>query len=508
MGEKTRKKMKRRDFIKNMAATGALTMAAPSLAGKKPNVLFLFTDDHTNTTINALGNDEIITPNIDELVNRGTTFTNTYVMGGWTVAICAPSRFMLLTGAPVVREYKGKQVKAGSRIPDDHITMPEAFKNAGYETFQTGKWHNNRSAHVRSFTYADKIFFGGMSRHYQVPMYDFDPSGKYPPENQYVSTEKHSAEVYGDAAVKYLENYDEDKPFFMYVAFQTPHDPRVMPRHYRYMYDSGDVTLWPNFRPSHPFDPGDANHRDEMLEHWPRTPEAIRNHIIDYYAMITHTDAQIGRIIDALKKSGKYDDTIIVFAGDNGMAVGQQGLMGKQHTYDCGNHVPFVMAGPGVPNDEKRDALLYLFDIFPTLCDMTGVQVPETVAGRSLVKVIRKPIEKIRDDLFFVYKHFQRSIRDERYKLMYFNVKGEFRTRLFDLRNDPWETTDLSQIPQHQDILKRLHELMKARISEYSDDVDLDRPDWCDNPLPQYDPESWRANDPNPDVYYDERWKP
>ena len=139
---------------------------------------------------------------------------------------------------------------------------------------------------------------------------------------------------------------------------------------------------------------------------------------------------------------------------------------------------------------------------------MNDVPIPESVAGRSLYKVLQNPNEKIRDDLFFLYKHFQRSIRDERYKLMYFNVKGEFHTWLFDLKEDPWETTDLSHSPRHQNIKKRLHERMKFRIVEYSDDVDLDRPDWCDNPISQYDPESWRAKDPNPDVYYEERWKP
>ncbi|GAG05502.1 unnamed protein product, partial [marine sediment metagenome] len=264
-------------------------------------------------------------------------------------------------------------------------------------------------------TTADKIFFGGMSSHYNVPINDFDPEGKFPREDRYFVTDKHSTEMYADAAVNFLNNYRDDRPFFMYVSFQSPHDPRHMPQKYLEMYDPDNLPLPKNFLPAHPFDFGEANHRDEKLERWPRTPEKIRRHIADYYGFITYTDAEIGRILEALKEIGQYDNTIIIFAGDNGLAVGRHGLMGKQNIYDHSVHIPLVMSGPVIPSGERSSALCYLLDIFPTLCDLTGLPVPVTVEGKSLAPVIRREKLKTWDSLFFAFKNFQRGVRTERW---------------------------------------------------------------------------------------------
>ena len=117
----------------------------------------------------------------------------------------------------------------------------------------------------------------------------------------------------------------------------------------------------------------------------------MRRHIAEYYAMITHLDAETGRLLDVLEQRGLADDTIIVMAGDNGLAVGQHGLMGKQNLYEHSVRVPLIFAGPGVPRGETRDSYAYLLDIFPTLCDLADVPVPDTVTGRSLVPALADP---------------------------------------------------------------------------------------------------------------------
>ena len=451
----------------------------------KPNVLFLFTDDQRFDTIHALGNDQIITPNLDELVEKGCVFENGYIMGGTCAAVCMPSRAMIHTAKTLFHLQD-----RGSEIPEDHTLLGEVLRQNGYDTFGTGKWHNGKSAYSRSFTDGGEIYFGGMADHWNVPAYDFDPKGEYSGRLPYcvdawssnevkytggdhIKAGVHSSELLRDAAIDYLDRKPDEKPFFMYISFLAPHDPRTMPKEYLDMYDPDKIELPPNYMPEHPFDNGEMTIRDEKLEAWPRTEKAIRRHTAEYFAMITHADAQIGMIVDKLKEKGEYEKTIIVFAGDNGLAVGRHGLMGKQSVYDHSVHVPLIFAGPGIPEGEKRSAFAYLFDIFPTLCDLTGTEIPESVEGKSLVPALNNPEEQIRDTLFFAYTSLHRGIRDKQYKLIEYNVGGGKRTQLFDLQKDPWEVNDLSE---NEDLEPEISHL-RNELEKWRDEVDDNLPD-------------------------------
>ncbi|MHC4482099.1 MAG: sulfatase-like hydrolase/transferase, partial [Planctomycetota bacterium] len=457
----------RREFLKTMgyvtASAGAFSVL-PSCGGisqiggmgrKRPNILFLFTDDQRFNTIRALGNDHIVTANMDKLVQNGTSFTNAYIMGSMSGAVCMPSRAMLLSGKDLF-----DLVDKGDTIPPKHRMLPEVLRKAGYVTFGTGKWHNGKKPFARSFSTGANIFFGGMSNHYEVPIRDFDPTGRYGKETTHYHKGKHSSELFSDAAIEFLGNYKEDKPFFVYVSYTAPHDPRTAPKKYQDMYDPDSVALPRNCLLRHPFDNGEMDIRDEKLAAWPRTPDEIRRHIAEYYAMITHVDAQIGRVLEALEESGQRDNTIIVFSADNGLAVGQHGLMGKQNLYEHSVHVPLIMSGPGIPKGQKRDGLCYLQDIYPTLCKLTGVSVPKSVKSKSLVPVIRDLERKNRETLFFAYKDVQRGVRDERCKLIEYFVKGKRTTQLFDLEDDPLEFRNLvntrDYVPHFQRLRKEL----------------------------------------------------
>ncbi|MHC4720996.1 MAG: sulfatase-like hydrolase/transferase [Planctomycetota bacterium] len=464
-------KQTRREFLKAVgfaaASAGAMSILqgcagvgrVEGANGKRPNILFLFTDDQRFDTIRALGNKEIITPNMDRLVHRGTTFTNAYIMGSMSGAVCMPSRAMLLSGKNLF-----DLVDKGRTIPAEHPMLPEIFRDDGYITFGTGKWHNGKEPFARSFTAGANIFFGGMWDHYRVPIHDFDPTGKYLKEERYRKEGKHSSELFSDAAIDFLQNYKDEKPFFVYVSYTAPHDPRTAPKKYHDMYDPKKIPLPKNFMTEHPFDNGEMRIRDEKLAGWPRTPEEVRRHIADYYAMITHVDAQIGRVLKALKKTGQQENTIIIFSTDNGLAVGRHGLMGKQNLYEHSVHVPLIINGPGIPKSKKRDGLCYVHDIYPTLCDLTGVAIPYSVKSKSLVPVIGSPEKKIRDTLFFAYKDIQRGIRDERYKLILYFVNGKGTAQLFDLRSDPLELKNLVDDPQYSKQLQQLgKELVRWR---------------------------------------------
>jgi arylsulfatase A-like enzyme len=243
-----------------------------------------------------------------------------------------------------------------------------------------------------------------------------------------------------------------------------------MPSEFLELYDTDEIELPPNFAGGHPFDNGELHIRDEMLAGFPRTPEETRRHISEYYAMISHLDSQIGRVLEALEEAGLADDTIIVLAGDNGLAVGQHGLFGKQNCYDHSVRVPLVFAGPGVPEGQRTDAYAYLFDVFPTLCELTGIQVPQSVEGRSLGRVIRDPGEKCRESLYFAYTGKQRAVKDDRHKLIEYVVDGRHTmTQLFDLQADPWELNNLADDTACAEILAALRGQLRAYRDRWDD---------------------------------------
>jgi arylsulfatase A-like enzyme len=410
-----------------------LLAAGPAqAAAKSPNVLFLFSDDQRFDTLAALGNRDIHTPNLDKLVRGGFAFTHCFIMGSSQGAVCVPSRAMMLTGRTLYR--------APTAIPPDVPTWPEVLGKAGYATFGIGKWHNNRPAFTRSFQGGRAIFFGGMHDHRAVPVHAYDPTGRYAGKPK--PGAKFSSELFADAAIDFLRSHKGDKPFLLYVAFTAPHDPRTPPADVARRYDPARLPLPASFLPRHPFDNGELTVRDEKLAPWPRTPAVVRQHLADYYGMITHLDAQVGRILQALEASGRAKDTLIVFAADNGLAVGRHGLMGKQNLYDHSVRVPLVLAGPSVPKGRRSDALVYLFDLFPTLCDLTGVAIPKGVEGQSLAPILAGKKAKVRDSVFAAYRDVQRMVRTERWKLIRYPKVGK--VQLFDIAADPDEIKDLA----------------------------------------------------------------
>ncbi|MBM3739999.1 MAG: hypothetical protein FJW39_29930, partial [Acidobacteria bacterium] len=247
--------------------------AAQAASPKRPNVLFLLADDQRWDTIAALGNSAIRTPNLDRLVGRGTAFRRAFIMGGNQGAVCMPSRAALMTGRPYLKLPRDLTAPAGGRMGEcPYPTLPETFGKAGYSTFGTGKWHNGERLYARSFKHGAQIFYGGMSDHDRVPVAQFDPSGRYPRESRTVGS-KFSSELFTDAALAFLEQHKGPDPFFAYVAYTAPHDPRTAPEEFNRMYPPDRIKLPPNFLPEHPFDNGDLKLRDEQLAPWPRTPD-------------------------------------------------------------------------------------------------------------------------------------------------------------------------------------------------------------------------------------------
>jgi arylsulfatase A-like enzyme len=452
---------------------------AQKYGSKAKNILIIYSDDHSYHALGAAGNKEISTPNLDKLAKSGLMFTQAHVMGGHQGAICIPSRVMLLTG-----RYVNRLPGDGNIIPDSIISLPEVLRKQGYNTYHTGKWHSDKVSHSRMFSTGGDIFFGGMhfpkfggQEHPTVFLYD--SSGVYSESRKRLS-DIYSTTLYTDNAVRFLSSQTaKTNPFFCYVAFTSPHDPRTPPGKFSSMYNPKKITLPANFLTKHPFDNGDLNVRDEQLLPIPRDSDAIKKDIALYYGMVSEMDAQVGRILEALEKSGLNENTLIVFAGDNGLAVGQHGLLGKQNLYEHSIRVPMIISGPGVPANKKTDGFTYLSDITPTIMDYLQVQKPSSVEGCSLLPIIQDPSRKVRSSIYNVYGHWSRSIKTEDgFKLIVYNVDGIETTQLFNLKNDPLEIQDLSKNPTYSEKIPQMRSILKQQMIAAFDDLNIDLPNW------------------------------
>jgi arylsulfatase A-like enzyme len=450
--------MLRRQFLQGLGGVPALAQTSR----QRPNFIILFTDDQRFSTIRALGNGEIHTPNMDRLAKRGVAFTHAAIMGGTQGAVCVPSRAMLMTGQSLFRAARNTGSTPGEKsAPGPFHLLPELLGQNGYKTFATGKWHNGPKLFSRCFRDGGNIFFGGMSDHLKTPVQDFDPTGAYPKEAIRPGG-KFSSELFADTAIDFLRKQSAADPFLLYCAFTSPHDPRMAPTQFTGLYQPAKIKLPPNFLPEHPFDNGELKVRDEMLAPFPRTPEVVREHIAAYYAMVSEVDAQIGRVLDAVESSPFAGNTYIIFAGDNGLAVGQHGLLGKQNVYEHSVRVPLMIAGPTIPRGQRSDSFVYTFDIFPTVCELAGIPVPDTVDGQSLLSPIRNPQERGRESMFFAYRTFQRAIRNREWKLIRYTVGGKETLQLFHIAKDPWEKTNLAQDPAHAQRIRQLSAQLNA----------------------------------------------
>ncbi len=434
-----------------------------------PSFLFLIADDHRHDAIGSLGNPAVHTPTLDALAAAGTALTSTYIMGSTSNAVCMPSRAMLMTGRSLFRAFAPNPGDVSPYPMDPAIpTFPQLLRGAGYRTYGVGKWHNEPELFARSFDGGGSIFFGGMSDHEAVPLHEFDPDGVYPPESMKVG-DGFSTEMFVDTAIRLLREHPADQPFCMYTAFTSPHDPRTPPAEFAEMYPPDEIELPPNFARVHPYDNGHLHGRDESLAAHPRDPDEIRRHIADYYGMISHLDAQIGRLLDALAATGLAEDTIVVYTADHGLAVGQHGLLGKQNVYDHSLRVPLIMRGPGIPAGQRREGLCYLHDVFPTILDLAGVPVPDGCEGISLLSALTGRDECLRDCVFSAFQRSQdldpqdstqRMVRQGSLKLIETRMAGETHRQLFNVAEEPWEMRNLADDPAYADPLVDLQRLL------------------------------------------------
>lgn len=438
--------------MKRLLWLATLLAAANVSAAARPNFLVIISDDQRPDTIHALGNHIIRTPHLDSLAAGGTVFTRATA----AYPICVASRAEILTGVCAFRNgvpYGGGKLKPGLAF------WADTLQQTGYRTWFVGKWHNDGTPKTRGYEETRGLYTAGGGGKEQTLPRDWagrevtgykgwtlkTDDGRAEPEKG-VGLTADISRRFADAAIE-LINRRASEPFFLHVNFTAPHDPLHIPPGYIGKYDPKKIPLPPNFLPEHPFDHGNLRGRDEQLWPWPRTPGDVRGELAAYYAVIEHMDAQIGRVLTALRESGQAENTIIIFSTDQGLAIGSHGLRGKQNLYDHTFSVPLIFSGPGVPKSRRVAAQCYLRDLFPTTCELAGVKIPETVQGKSLVPLLIGKTETVYPHLIGYFTDTQRAIRTDRWKLIWYPKQQRY--QLFDLIADPAELKDLSTDPRH-----------------------------------------------------------
>ncbi len=466
---------------------------------QKPNVIFIIADDQAVDTIGAWrtwGNDEsqIKTPNLDRLAHRGTSFRNCYNMGSWSGAVCICSRSMLISGKTVWKTQPLEKESYKAEIVA-HRLFPQRLKEAGYRTWMSGKWH--LTAPVSEVFDQVRNLRAGMpstvESAYQRPREIPETSGTDPTTNEwkpwdranggYWQGGKHWSEVVADDAEDFLRHANENnQPFFLYLAFNAPHDPRQSPKEFVDLYPFESVVAPKNFLPVNPhyIDLGlgtmDAKAlRDEALAPFPRTQTAVRVHRQEYYALVSHLDAQIGRILEALDGSGQADNTLVVFTSDHGLAVGRHGLMGKQNLFEHSLRVPMIIAGPMIPQGKSIETRVYMQDAMATVLDWAGADNAD-VDFRTLTPLLGegnpKANQTVRDEtIYAAYQNHQRAVIAENHKLILYPASQT--KLLFDLTADPLEMHNLADKTATIDLQRRLYQRLHEQQIKHEDTLDL-----------------------------------
>ncbi len=471
-------------LISALALHQAWSATVSAAESNRPNLVFILADDQCYETIAAWGDLPIETPNLDRLARRGTSFTHTYNMGSWTGAVCVASRTMLNTGRFLWHAHRVQ----GQLVEEQRAgrMWSEMLRRAGYRTYMTGKWH--------LATDATKLF--DVTRHIRGGMPAQTPAGydrplpevpdRWSPSDPrfggYWQGGRHWSVVVADDAVDFVgQAAREEAPFFMYLAFNAPHDPRQSPQEFVDRYPREKVQIPPNFLAEYPFKDAigcGASLRDEHLGPFPRTEYSVQVHRQEYYALITHLDQQIGRILDAIDESGKSDSTYIFFTADHGLAVGHHGFMGKQNLYDHSVRVPMIVAGPGIDEDRRIATPVYLQDVMPTTLELARIPCPEHVQFSSLLGLLRGDSPAPYDGIYGAYLNLQRMITLDGYKLiLYPSIQ---RMRLYHLARDPAELIDLADDVAYRPVARRLFVRLMQLQAETADTLDLATPfaDW------------------------------
>ncbi|MEM7024743.1 MAG: sulfatase-like hydrolase/transferase [Pseudomonadota bacterium] len=437
----------------------------------RPNVLFIITDHWSASLLGCAGHPAIQTPILDTLAKNGVRFANAYSEH----PVCIPARRSLMTGTPA-RVHGDRTFKPTGEMPD-LPTLAQTFRDAGYQAQAVGKVH--------VYPQRDRIGFDdvvlddegrtlyGVTDDYEIYLGDAGYVGRqfdhgmsnngYAYRAWHLPEQTHATNWATRMTARAIKRRDPKRPSFWYCGYRHPHPPLVPLQAYLDLYreieiDPPVIGAWAKDRIALPYNAQATQTRGDSLG--PGQTEAARR---AFYALCTHIDHQIGSLIGTLRDEGILDDTIVMFTSDHGDMLGDHGMWAKQVFYEPSCHIPMILMGTA--NDRRvgfrrtDDRLVCLQDVMPTLLDLCGIDIPETVEGLSMVG------ERQRETLFGEFGEEgqgSRMVRDSRYKLIWYPCGNVF--QLFDLQDDPRELNDLADAPGLQNVRAALSAVLLGEL--------------------------------------------
>ena len=431
---------------------------APRSGPKRPNLLILIADDHRGGTLGVDGDPRRATPNLDRLAGQGVRFTHAFC----NAPVCTASRQSFITGR---LPHAVGVTRLTTRLPDDAVTLADLLSPLGYDTAAIGKMHfNGPSRHgfderVDLPEYLEWLKAnpprGGDHRRPWRPFQS--PASEWlnaTCRSSGLPVEAMDSTFFAEQAIDYLRRR-RDRPFALVVSFYDPHSPFHFPREWegRYLPRNFPAPLL-----------SEADRRELPRVFRGLTPTDRQAIQAAYFTSLSFLDHEVGRVLDALDRNGLADDTVVVFLGDNGYMLGEHGRFEKHCFYEPAVRVPLLVRWKGhLPQGRRVDGMVELVDVLPTLLDLLGLSPAGDFHGRSLVPLIRGDRGAAgRDVVFSEYLENEEAMaRSERFKLVVGTgrrkrldgyetgrpLSGPYE-RLYDLRDDPGETTDLSSRPE------------------------------------------------------------
>jgi iduronate 2-sulfatase len=437
-------------------------------AQQPPNILFIAVDD-LRTELNCYGDDHIISPNIDRLAREGLLFSRAYCQ----VPVCGASRASLLSG---LRPNNNRFWDYMSHVDEDApgtITLPQVFRENGYYTVSNGKiFHGTEDSNERSWTEPawkpdqdgrkmldpeSGNFIGGLRN--RGPFFESPDV----PDNAYVD---------GQIAEKTISDLKrlskKEEPFFLAVGFIKPHLPFYAPKKYWDLYDPEAIDIAENRdRPLNA--PESLKASEEILYYHDRDIEynsdafhRVARH--GYYACVSYVDAQIGKVMATLDSLDLHENTIVVLWGDHGWNLGEHDFWSKHNTMHNSLHAPLIFSVPGKGRKQSSARLVEFIDIYPTLCELAGIEKPDHLDGTSLVALFSDPDQEWKQAVFPKYQEGDAVITD-RYSFTRYTLEGRKEYMLYDLQTDPEENVNLAGDVSHRTVLESMDEMLDEMIN-------------------------------------------
>ena len=446
-------------------------LESSSSQGKKLNVLMIAVDD-LRPELGAYGNTLIHSPNIDKLASQGVTFSNAFC----NIPVCGASRASLLTGTrPTRYRFLAYDERADQQVPNA-IPISQLFKNGGYTTLSNGKVFHDKEDHAESWDVNWRIKPGGILSNYALSEnIKLQETAKGPafekanvPDTIYTD---------GKIALKTIEDLKqlktEGQPFFLAVGFIKPHLPFNAPQKYWDLYNRSD------FEPTNPEKlphnaPKEAFHTFGELRKYHGVPKEgpIGDSLSvslqhGYYASVSYVDAQIGLVLEALDELGLRENTIVLLWGDHGWNLGEHGLWSKHCNFNTSLSAPLIISAPNMLTGHKSLVMTEFVDIYPTLSDLCGLEIPSTVEGKSLAAVLEDSAAKHKDFVISKYRDGL-TLRTEQYAYTEWRKDDDsfVSSMLYDHYSDPMEMNNIVNNPENAALVDSLQKLLHANRGE------------------------------------------